>query len=123
MLTWFRNRWPDPRIKEREEEMRTMVERHEASIKEWAKKFTELSDRHYRVVQSKPEVKEVPYPVYIDKIVEKVVYQDRTIYVNAEDLREENRVLNGKLKLALGRLHGWDHNQAISIEKMKARDV
>ncbi len=39
------------------------------------------------------------------------------------ELQEENRVLKKKLEIALGRLHTWDHNQAISIEKMKARDV
>ncbi len=39
MLTWFRNRWPDPRIKEREEELRLMVERHEAGNKAWSRKL------------------------------------------------------------------------------------
>lgn len=140
MLNWFRNRWPDPRIKEREEELRTMVERHEQALKEWSRRFAKLQESHDRLAAMPPEAKvvyvdrivekpvekivEVSKPVYIDKIVEKPVevYVDRVVAANP-DLAEANRVLKKRLELALGRLHTWDHNQAISIEKMKDRDL
>lgn len=109
MLTWFRNRWPDPRIREREEELRGMVERHEEALKEWYKRHVDLVQKYDRLAAMPPEAKVVEMPVYIDKI--------------SSELVEENRVLRKKLEIALGRLHTWDHNQAISIEKMKAKDV
>lgn len=137
MLNWFRNRWPDPRIKEREEELRTMVERHEQALKAWSSRFARLQETHDRLVAMPPEAKvvyvdrivekpvevvvEVQKPVYIDKIVDRIV--ESTVIKASPELVEDNRVLRKKLELALGRLHTWDHNQAISIEKMKARDL
>lgn len=49
MLTWFRNRWPDPRIAERELEIQRLLDVHYLDGKEWAKRVdkTQLAAADY----------------------------------------------------------------------------
>ena len=57
VLTWFRNRWPDPRIAEREEELRRLVERHEVNLKEWKRGLDRAAQDHIQTLRDLDEAR------------------------------------------------------------------